>query len=108
MLTTHTNPRIRTQSILQPFEPCLDDREGRPGRLYRSGKPEARIRALEEALPRGDVSFAGANQRQHVQIADPAGTRALGSVYNRGWPSKDHVPHLFLNPDENGNDMKDE
>ena len=75
---THTNPCIRTQSILQPFEPCLDDREGRPGRLYRSDKPEARIRALEEALPRGDVSFAGANQRQHVQIADPAGTRNSG------------------------------
>ena len=85
---SHAYTCIRPQSILQPFEPCLDDREGRPRRLYRSDKPEARIRALEEALPRRDISFAGANQRQHVQIADPAGNTRLGSVIQQMMPNR--------------------
>ena len=64
--STHTNPYIRTQTVPKPFEPCLDNRERRPGRLYRSNKPKARIRALDEALPRGNISFTRANPRPHV------------------------------------------
>ena len=59
-------------SILQLLEAGLDDGEGGPGRLDGPDELEACVGALEEGPPRAQLSFAGANQREHVQVANAA------------------------------------
>ena len=89
---------IRLSSVLQLLGPCLNDRESRPGRLYRSNKLEACISTLQKALPRAYISFSGANQRQHMQIADPA--RQSGLVNDRMWGMNNDQGPLTASPSQ--------